>query len=282
MMPKKNLIVKRGQFKENIDLVLDLIRSFLRQQSLLKRKSVRFWFYTTKENIKFKLRYNVWDSAVIIEIWWLNEYLRNLKNIESNGEETIVIDIGAHIGSFSLFAATMLKNAKVLSFEPEPNNFELLKENIRINDLENEIFPFQIALAGKGVKEIQLNAHPDNLGMYSSVLLYKNLQKDKKEIFFKTKAISLEQVFEKNQLSKCDLLKIDCEGCEYSVLLSTPENILRKIRNITLEYHKGGDVDEIKQYLEQTGFKTRFDQAISNPIIGWFVHAPLLNAWRES
>lgn len=264
--------------KRDLQLLVDLARSFLRQQGLLKRKPILFWHYKTRQGIEFKLRRDVWDSAVVIETWWLNEYLRNLKKIQ---EGATVIDVGAHIGSFSIFIASNLKDVKVLAFEPGPDNFILLKENIKINHLENKVLPFKFALAKKGGEKIKFNVHPDNLGMCSSVLSYKNLRKEKKDIFFEAKTISLKQVFEKNQLSKCDLLKMDCEGCEYPVLLSTPEDVLKKIRNLTLEYHRGGDIQKVKQYLEHTGFKTKFDRAIPNRAIGWMVNAPLLNAWRE-
>lgn len=156
-----------------------------------------------------------------------------------------------------------------------------MKENIKINHLENKIFPFRAALADKGGDKIRLFLNPDNLGMHSMALLGKNLWKEKEKAFFEAETISLGEVFEKNKISKCDFLKIDCEGCEYPLLLSTPENVLKKIGNLTLEYHSGGDIQEIKQCLERAGFKTRFDRAIPNRMVGWMVNAPLLNARRK-
>ena len=64
-------------------------------------------------------------------------------------ESDIVIDIGAHIGYFSLiFAKLVGNNGKVFSFEPEPENYKILKKNIEINNYQNVI------LEQKGVSDI--------------------------------------------------------------------------------------------------------------------------------
>lgn len=267
-----------SQFKKDTQLFIDLTRSFLREKGLLKRRPIRFRYHRTKEGVELKLRHDVWDSAIIIETWWLNEYLRNLENIK---EGATVIDIGAHLGSFSIFVASKIQNIKVLAFEPDPDNFALLKENISINHLEDKVFPFRLALAKQGRRKVRLYTHPDNLGMHSSTLSSKNLPEDKRKSFIEVKAISLKEIFEENQVSQCGLLKMDCEGCEYSVFLSTPGSTLRKIRNLTLEYHPGGDIQRIEQRLKQIGFKTKFGRAIPNHLIGWIINAPLLKAQRE-
>lgn len=67
------------QFKEDSQLFIDLIRSFLRWKGLMRRGPIKFWHYKTREGVKFILRRNVWDSGAIMETWWLNEYLRHPK-----------------------------------------------------------------------------------------------------------------------------------------------------------------------------------------------------------
>lgn len=265
------------QLGRDSQLLIDLARSSLRQRGLLKRGPIRFWHYKTREGFEFKLRHNVSDSAIFIETWWLNTYLRGLKEIK---EGAVVIDVGAHIGFFSVLMTSKAKDIKVLAFEPNPDNFTFLKENIKINHLENKVFPFKAALADKGGRKIKFNVHPDNLGMHSSVFSYRELRKEKGELAFEAKTTSLEEIFRKNKLTKCDLLKMDCEGCEYPVLFSTPEGVLRKIGSLTLEYHPGGDIQAVKRRLENAGFSTRFDQPV--PLVGRLIHAPLLKAWRRS
>jgi len=52
----------------------------------------------------------------------------------------IVLDIGANIGYFTLiFSQIVGKDGRVYAFEPDPNNFEILKKNIEINNIKNVI-----------------------------------------------------------------------------------------------------------------------------------------------
>ncbi|MFA5832087.1 MAG: FkbM family methyltransferase [Bacteroidota bacterium] len=66
---------------------------------------------------------------------------------ELNGDDKFIFyDIGANIGIYSLFAATIHQNSIVYSFEPEATNFSSLCCNISNNNLKN-IIPVQIALS---------------------------------------------------------------------------------------------------------------------------------------
>ena len=51
------------------------------------------------------------------------------------------------------------------------------------------------------------------------------------------KSISLENIFETNYIEKCDFLKIDCEGEEYSILSALPDLYYNRIKKIFIEYH---------------------------------------------
>ena len=86
--------------------------------SLTKRRVGNNIYQITKD-IKLKARPNTSDTGVISEIYDLKEYTRDFK---INPKDTIV-DIGAHIGSFSVYAAK--KARKVISYEPSPENFKL-------------------------------------------------------------------------------------------------------------------------------------------------------------
>ena len=53
----------------------------------------------------------------------------------------------------------------------------------------------------------------------------------------KVKCITLEDIFNEYKINQCDFLKMDCEGAEYDILLSTGGETLRKIKQINMEYH---------------------------------------------
>jgi hypothetical protein len=53
----------------------------------------------------------------------------------------------------------------------------------------------------------------------------------------------------------CDLLKLDCEGCEYKVILESPEESFRELKNIAMEYH--GTPERLESRLRNVGYKVR-------------------------
>jgi len=67
--------------------------------------------------------------------------------IERFGSGEVFWDIGANIGTFSIFAAA-LRDATVVAFEPSADNYAALCRNIELNALGNKVTPYCLALAG--------------------------------------------------------------------------------------------------------------------------------------
>jgi FkbM family methyltransferase len=140
-------------------------------------------------------------------------------------KDSIVIDIGANIGLFSLLAA---KNAaRVYSFEPMSENFFYLQRNVAANRLSNVSYFNYAVAAHSGQIKIAKNDALTACSIYSELAdSYENVN-----------CTTLVEIFNQNGLEKCDFLKIDCEGSEFEILFSTPTNILSKIGTISMEFH---------------------------------------------
>ena len=138
-----------------------------------------------------------------------------------------VIDIGANIGDSSIYF--VLNGArKVISFEPFPNSFKLLKKNIFLNNMQESIFPFMAAL-GKEDGKIKLDSSPITT---TGLSIRESTEGEYVEIFsFKR----LTELYAENN----SILKLDCEGCEYDVFKNSPEQFLEKYDEIIIEYHNG-------------------------------------------
>lgn len=183
-----------------------------------------------------------------------------------------VIDIGGGIGDFTIFAALGFPNNSVYAFEPTPGSFELLQKNLRLNGLARvQAFPEAI-WAENGT--LAMDTTTGEPGQFTSHAGTSSADPTKVTV----PSISLEEVFNRLELTGCDLLKIDCEGAEYAILFYTPDVVLNKIQRIVLEYHDGVtefNHQDLANFLSQHGFKV---ETFAN-----FVHRDLgyLRALRE-
>jgi FkbM family methyltransferase len=173
-------------------------------------------------------------------------------------EDATIIDIGGHIGSFSIYAASQAPEGHVYTFEPDPVNYALLQKNIQDNGFKN-ITPAPLAVSTEsGTRRF----YSGNVNSAESGLYHKNL--GAKQISVRT--ISLEDLFRQNNISYCDFLKMDCEGAEYEIVFSAPDTIMRRIHTIAMECHNPRyftipnphySIDTMKQFLQKNGFSVR-------------------------
>lgn len=164
------------------------------------------------------------DDFIIAETWEWNVYLGESWEIE---ESATVVDIGAHIGAFSLFAAVQAVSGRVCAYEPFPGNFDLLMKNLEFNKISN-VVAVRKAVSGRQGKE-RLYLDPRSESGHSLVKETSN--------WIDVPTITLGDLFEHHSILSCDFLKLDCEGAERDIILETPLHILQRIRRIALEYH---------------------------------------------
>ncbi len=190
-------------------------------------------------NKKIKTRASSADKKVIVEIAleeiyfpeWLNDALK---------ENSCVIDVGAHIGVFSVLISSKLSkfsNFSIYSLEPNEENFELLEENAELNK-NSRIKPFKIALSDKNMK---LKFYKGGKSTRFSLF-----QRGREE-YDLVDSMTLENFLKRENIGNVDLLKVDVEGSEYDIFFATSEKVLRKINNILLEVHISDDEDKTKR-----------------------------------
>jgi len=161
-----------------------------------------------------------------------------------------VIDIGANMGTFSLFASR-LGAKKVVAVEPVSSTVEILKANIARAQADNIAVLMNAASNASGiVLRIGSQAKTGHNSLYKSSGSYEEVA-----------TVSL-----KDLLSMCDgnniYLKMDCEGGEYDVLMSAQPEDVRRISTIAIEIHgelhpvyKG--INTMQQKLASLGFSQK-------------------------
>lgn len=179
--------------------------------------------------------------------------------------EWTIVDIGAAIGDFSVLAGLDESN-QVFAFEPFPESFELLKRNIALNELENvQAIPKAVSGSAGWLSLDVGGGEPLTMGTRASTVLANGS--------IEVEAISLAGVLERVGGGPIDLLKLDCEGAEYDILLNASAATLSQVHRIVMEYHQftgPSRLPEMVGFLESSGYRVNHVPSVVHPkLIGY-------------
>lgn len=172
--------------------------------------------------------------------------------------DMVVLDIGAHVGYYSLLAARRVgPNGKVYAFEPEPGNYDLLVENIEQNGYEN-VIPFRQAISDRKGNSTLFLTSLDN-GRHS---LYHHGLPESGHMVVETTTV--DAFLESKGWPQVGLVKVDVEGAESEVLGGMGGLLERSSRikliiefNPSLLCHAGVDLVEFLKRPTNLGFKVQ-------------------------
>lgn len=126
-----------------------------------------------------------------------------------------VIDIGAHIGLYSVFFAKTTKG-KIFSFEPTPGTASVLRKTVKINNCQKNVQVFQAAIAEKqGLATFYADDADVHTG--NSLVALELGNDSKRKGAYQVPVMSVDQVRQENNIT-INFLKIDAEGVELDVL----------------------------------------------------------------
>lgn len=186
------------------------------------------------------------DLFTIYEIYRDGGYSPKLQYTPNNVKT--IVDLGANIGVFSLWASRFFPAQKIYAVEMEHDNFAQLTQNIAINDLQEVIIPVQAAIFNQtgsvGIRRMGgIGFHMVNVNEKGHTV----------------KAISLADFLDAYHIETIDLLKVDIEGGEKYLMTPENEEIFRtRVGYVFLESH---DVNDFRTehgvaYLQKLGFET--------------------------
>jgi FkbM family methyltransferase len=174
-------------------------------------------------------------------------------------KDMVFIDIGAHVGQYTLLAATKVgSSGHVYAFEPHPLNFEMLSRNVALNQFRN-VTLYNMAVADQdGKSYLYINtvaSHRKNTGTHSLCRQQNWADYSKVEV----NVSQLDHML--RHVERVDVLKIDVEGAELLVLQGGEEIISKFKPIVAFEAEEpsatnfGYRTTATKKFLEQRGYR---------------------------
>ena len=172
-----------------------------------------------------------------------------------------IVDLGANIGCFTLFALRQSPKARVVAFEPMPPTFARLQQTLRWNGIAQTVMARPVGVAAQGGRRIiPASAAPSqSLGM---VGVGQDAGSGATDIDVLSFDELVEQSCEALESSRLDLLKMDVEGAEHEALAAASDQALRRIGALAMEYHPNGDRGVLFRRLMASGFTVEHDRRI--------------------
>ena len=151
----------------------------------------------------------------------------------------------------AVLAASKVPHRPVGTIEACDETFNLLRINAALNGSAN-VITHHLAISDREVSAPYQDSH--NWG-HSTV----HQQSYHSET---VGCCTLQQFFEKTHTEKCNLCESNCEGAEFPILLSTPRDVLRRIRMMLVDYHCDlwtmNSKEDLVSHLEASGFDCNF------------------------
>ncbi len=217
------------------------------------------------------------------EIFTEHSYLKNGIHIPKGG---CVVDVGANIGTFSVYAALMSEQIEIYSFEPLPPTFAALRMNTKLYEKEAGFHIFNCGLSNQPesvtfthypnasvlssryvereeafdtVRQVIVNKEGNSLDQDSvEELLEEMLLTEEYECDLKT----LSQVIAEEKIETIDLLKIDAEKSEQDVLDGIKEEDWARVKQIVMEVHddEQNRLQYVCEMLKRRGYEVFVEQ----------------------
>lgn len=209
-----------------------------------------------RNGAKVKIRSNTTDRWSIHEVIVRDDY-----QFDRMGDNArTIIDLGTAEGAFAIYVGKEMKKSRIIALEPDKSNFELARENIRLNRLQKRIKLLRYAATGKdGTASLfassDRRAHSIVKATGSST---------------RVRTISLGRLMSSYKVKRCDFLKMDIEGSEYELINSLPSHVLKKVKIISMEYHnldtKKKNGASLAKFLTNNGFTVKYTDTIDHSV----------------
>jgi FkbM family methyltransferase len=201
-----------------------------------------------RNGLRFSVRGGKDDLSALNEAAMSNPYLGS-GHIELQ-QDSIVMDLGANMGDFTVMAAALCPRGRVYAVEPMSEYIPVLRINVALNRLSN-VEIIQAAIGGHE-GEIKLSVAGVQSSMYFDCTTTTET----------ARLTTLPQLMRDCRIDRIDLLKMDCEGAEWEILPAARE-VLPRIRQICMEFHPipGWTAEKLAASLRESGYEVWYTES---------------------
>lgn len=203
------------------------------------------------------------DRSDVVVFWLV--FARRHYQVDPSCER--IVDAGANVGFFTLFAARRAPLARILAIEPFPSSFARLRELVEANGLRERVTLADLALGAESGEE-RMDARA-GIAAYDRHLVTqaaKTVNAEARAASERARTVSvrvatLAAAMDEHGFESADLVKMNIHGSEYDSLLATPRTALDRLRRVAVHYHElpretGLGWRELEAHLHRAGFST--------------------------
>jgi FkbM family methyltransferase len=173
-------------------------------------------------------------------IWWID-------NIFTKHNDTF-LDIGANMGSYSLYSANKYHSLNIHAFEPESENYNILCRNVKYNDKNNQINTYNLAISNLNYLNKQKFLLSSNTPGKSGHNLNSIKSQNKFADTISVLSTSIDYLVKIKILKKISHVKIDVDGAEFKIIEGMRNTLLsRSVKSIIIEFN--GSKRKINKYV---------------------------------
>lgn len=195
-------------------------------------------------------------------VYMYGSYMDRLRSLSSAvlEEGGVMIDIGAHVGTFAIPLLVHHPESRVVAIEPDPWNARCLRGGAAASGIaEDRITVIEAAVSNAAAASMEfVVGDTATRGTLAGSGFFREGTAHGR---IRVETVTLAQVFNDHEIDRCALLKVDCEGCEYTLFEGLSQSVWDRIERIILEIHpmKDRSMEPLVGVIQDQGFRVEVD-----------------------
>src|SRR5713226_8682165 len=182
-------------------------------------------------------------ERIDLVIFWM-VFVRHHYPVDAS--DRVIVDVGANIGIFTIYAARQAPSARIIAVEPFPDTCSRLQKHLEGNRIAERVTVLNCAIAAErgwgemdsapGIPSQYRRVHSDDTATLNTRHRGAAALDNGPGVSVENRTLA--DVLELAAVDSADLMKMNIHGNEYAVLMKTPAGVLRRFNRIAVQYHE--------------------------------------------